>query len=156
MTGRRWLVVALAAAALAATLGFVRWRAEDDGPLTEEEAETVVGDYLDAVEREDYPAAAQLAGGDSDPSALADHCRDGCLAATGIVVDADGSGRYVAVVTFGEPRGHPLQRSFVVGEDDDGRPYVRGLPPAGTGTIVPSFFDRNRLPSNQFRSKNEC
>jgi hypothetical protein len=142
-------VVATAAAALVATLGFVRWPRSEDV-----DTRAVVEDYLDAVEREDYQAAAELlvAGpserSDLDPLAideptareiaagLAAYCRAGCIAPTGIgTPEPDGQGRDIVIVTFGEPRGHPLQRSMIVGETDDGRPYVRGLPPAGTGTI---------------------
>jgi hypothetical protein len=65
---------------------------------------------------------------------LADYCSNCCLAATSMTVRGADDGAYLVVASFGEPRGHPLERSFTVGEDDGTR-YVRGLPPAGTGTL---------------------
>jgi hypothetical protein len=141
------------AAAVLAVVGVMWWWRTDDGRgLSEEEAEAVVADYLDAVEQQDYREAARfLAGGSAgdrpdlaplvvdDPTVdgiaagLAEYCREGCLSPTAMAVEAEGD-HYVVVVTFGEPRGHPLQRTFVVGEGAD----VRGLPPAGTGTLAPT------------------
>ena len=108
-------------------------------------------DYLAAIEGEDYTAAAELLAAGDEPiadlptadrsvdsiaRALAEYCSAGCLASTAVsLYQPDDRQAYVAVVTFGEPRGHPLERSFVVGETAGGVPYIRGLPPAGTGSL---------------------
>ncbi|HEY3141655.1 MAG TPA: hypothetical protein VGJ86_11025 [Acidimicrobiales bacterium] len=126
---------------------------EADGPINSDEAQGVLRDYLAAIEGADYTAAAKfLAAGDepiadlptadlsvdSIARALAEYCAPGCLASTAVILyQPDDRQAYVAVVTFGEPRGHPLERSFVVWATDEGEPYVRGLPPAGTGAIPP-------------------
>jgi hypothetical protein len=146
-------VVCLVVAAVAGACGRTEHSLVPEAPRS---PEAVLHDYLDAVESQDYRAAAELlaageepldARRDLDPLAvegasvaelaagLADYCRDGCLAATDIALaDAAGSeGR--AVVQFGEPRGHPLERTFTVGRTEDGDPYVRGLPPSGTGSL---------------------
>ena len=159
MTRRRWIAVAIAAvvALAAAGAGLARWRAQNDDPIFgTQEAKRVLGDYLDAVEHGDYAAAAELlAVGDEAlgerpdlrplevdelsvealAAGLEDYCSNGCIALTSIDLDEAGGSAYRAVVSFGEPRGHPLERSFTVGERDDGTRYVRGLPPAGTGTL---------------------
>ena len=135
MSVRHCLGVGAVVGTLLAAAGVVRWLADDDTAFSAEDAEAVLDDYLDAFEQEDYAAAAELlaAGDDTD---LAEHCRDGCLDATAIALpEPDGEREYVAVVTFGEPRGHPLERTFVVGQTDAGRPYVRGVPPQGTGIL---------------------
>lgn len=130
---RRWILAAVAAVTLLAGGAAALGRADDT--FTENDAEAVLDDYLDAMERADYTVAAHLSA-EGDEADLAEHCRDGCLAATSVAVPTPrGDHAYLAVVTFGEPRGHPLQRSFVIEEDDDGQARVDGLPPAGTGTI---------------------
>jgi hypothetical protein len=139
---RRWIGLGAAAAALLTAAGVARWRADDDAAFSAEDAQAVLDDYLDALAQEDYAAAADFLAADDDTD-LAEHCEDGCLDATSIALpEADGAREYVAVVTFGEPRGHPLERSFVVGETADGRPYVRGVPPQGTGILYTPYTPR--------------
>lgn len=134
MTTRRWIGLAVAAVTLLTAAAVARWRASDDD-FTAADAEAVLDDYLDAMAEEDYEAAAGFLATDDDTD-LAEHCRDGCLTATSIAEPTPrGDSEYLVVVTFGEPRGHPLERSFVVGETADHEPYVSGQPPQGTGVL---------------------
>lgn len=132
---RRAILAGVAAAALLAGTAVALGQADDDDTFTADDAAAVLADYLDAVEREDYPAAAAL-WAEGDEADLAEHCRNGCLGPTSVATPTPrGDHEYVVVATFGEPRGHPLERSFVVEEDAEGQASVQGLPPAGTGTI---------------------
>lgn len=124
--------------------------------LTEAQAESAVRDYVAAVHEGDYANAARfLTRGDTSLDARPDlvklgvdaatvdavaegldrYCQPSCAALSGVDLDGPDSQSYTATVEFGEPRGHPLQRSFAVGVDADGKPYVQGLPPAGDGAI---------------------
>lgn len=129
--------------------------------LSADEAEIVVRDYLAALADEDYEAAAALLAGGDEPldqrsdlavlqvgelsvealtEALAGYCGDGgCISPTSVslaVRELPDVG-YVATVEFGEPRGHPLHRPFVVWATPEGHPYVHGLPPAELSPIPP-------------------
>jgi hypothetical protein len=131
----------------------------DDAPLLgADQAEDTLRDYLAVVADDDYRAAAVLLVGGDEPlderddlavldldeltveslaSALAAYCRDGdCVEPTSVVIgDLDRDRGYEATVDFGEPRGHPVQRTFVVWATSDRQPYVRGLPPRGLTPI---------------------
>lgn len=155
------LAVVATTAAVAAVVVLVR----DDGrsstaPLDPHQAEDTVREYLGALADSNYrTAAVLLVGGDetldertdltalrldelsagSLTDALAAYCGRGCVEPTSVAITGpNGASGYRATVGFGEPRGHPVQRSFVVWATPDGEPYVRGLPPPELSPIPPS------------------
>lgn len=120
-------------------------------------AEDTLRDYLAALADGDYEDASSLLVGGDEPldqridlaplqldelsvesvaEALSGYCGDGCVSPVSLTLgDPDRDRGYVAIVEFGEPRGHPLRRSFVVWATPTGRPYVRGLPPSELSPI---------------------
>ncbi|MGH9209816.1 MAG: hypothetical protein ACRD2C_03945 [Acidimicrobiales bacterium] len=122
-----------------------------EGTTPSERAEGVLRGYLEALAEGEYEAAAVLLVGGGEPlderedlvvlgldelsvealaGALESYCPVGCVAPTAVTVeDVDPEGEYRVTAGFGEPRGHPLVRPFVVGSTRAGEPYVRGLPP---------------------------
>ena len=152
----------LAVVATAAAVATVVLLLRDDRPssttvLDPGQAEGTLRGYLAALSDGDYRAAAVLLVGGDDPldertdlevlqldelsaeslaDALAEYCGGGCVEPTSVVLTRpDDDGGFRATVGFGEPRGHPVQRPFVVWATPDGEPYVRGLPPPGLPPI---------------------
>jgi hypothetical protein len=131
---------------------------DDADALTSDEAETALRDYLSAAADGDYRAAAEplvlgdepleerddlapLAVDSLTVAAVADglsrYCAAGCPDVTDMaVVLDDRDDGFVATVIFGEPRGHPLNRTLRIVPTADGDVAIRGLPPAGTGETV--------------------
>jgi hypothetical protein len=131
---------------------------DDADALTRDEAEKSLRDYLSAVSDGDYSAAAEpLVLGDEpleerddlEPLAtdaltvasvadgLARYCAAGCPDATDMtLVPEEQDDAFVATVVFGEPRGHPLNRTLRIMATPDGEVAIRGLPPSGTGEMI--------------------
>lgn len=165
VSARLGAAVGLAVVATAVTVAAVVLLARDERRssttlLDPRQAEHTLRDYLAALSDGDYrTAAVLLVGGDESlgertdlaplqldelsveslADALAAYCRDGCVEPTSVVMTrTDGDGGYRAMVDFGEPRGHVVQRPFVVWATPDGEAYVRGLPPPDMSPIPPS------------------
>lgn len=155
------LAVVATAVAVAAVVLLVRDdRRSSTALLDPRQAEDTLWDYLAALSDGDYRTAAVLLVGGDEPldertdlaalrldelsvgslaDAFAAYCRGGCVEPTSVVMTRpDGDGGYRATVDFGEPRGHLVQRPFVVWATPDGEPYVRGLPPPDLSPIPPS------------------